>query len=107
MTSNDVPLAVPQCPVPTGAEERSRLNTLQVTAEIIFCVNTCHLVKGFIASCRYPEVDHGILERPAHVVLQGKVVDPLESKQGVSVERGRPQVQSSNQSLHPITYCKR
>ena len=90
MASNDVPLAVPQCPVPTGVEETSRLSTLQVTAKIILCVNTCHLVEGFIASCRYPEVDHGILERPAHIVLQGEVVDPLESKQGVSVELGRP-----------------
>lgn len=35
------------------------------------------LVDGFIAGVLQPQVDHGVLQRPAHVELQGQIVHPL------------------------------
>lgn len=36
-----------------------------------------HLVDGLIAGVLQPQVDHGVLQRPAHVELQGQVIHPL------------------------------
>lgn len=39
-----------------------------------------HLVDGFIAGVLQPQVNHGVLQRPPHVKLQGEVVNPLKEK---------------------------
>lgn len=35
------------------------------------------LVDGFIAGVLQPQVDHRVLERPAHVELQRQIIHPL------------------------------
>lgn len=37
------------------------------------------LVDGFIAGVLQPQVDHGVLERPAHVELQRQIIHPLNT----------------------------
>lgn len=37
-----------------------------------------HLIGGLIAGVLQGEVDHGVLQSPAHVELQGQVVDALQ-----------------------------
>ena len=39
-----------------------------------------HLVDGFVASVLQPQVNHGVLQSPPHVELQGEVVNPLKEK---------------------------
>lgn len=40
-----------------------------------------HLVDGFIAGILQPQVDHRVLERPAHVELQRQIIHPLGEKE--------------------------
>lgn len=44
----------------------------------LFPVNLSDLVDGFIAGVLQPQVDHGVLERPAHVELQRQIIHPLD-----------------------------
>lgn len=41
-------------------------------------LHLAHLVDGFIAGVLQPQVDHGVLQRPAHVELQGQIIHPLD-----------------------------
>ena len=38
------------------------------------------LVDGLVAGVLQPQVDHGVLERPAHVELQRQIIDPLNMR---------------------------
>lgn len=42
------------------------------------CWLVSDLVDGFIAGVLQPEVDHSVLEGPAHVELQGQIIHPLD-----------------------------
>lgn len=41
----------------------------------------CYLVDGFITGVLQPQVDHGVLESPAHVELQRQIIHPLHMRQ--------------------------
>jgi len=58
-----------------GAVERGAV-PVRVRAE----PQDAHLVDGFVAGILQPQVNHGVLQRPPHVELQGEVVNPLEEK---------------------------
>ncbi len=47
-------------------------------AATMSCKLVSHLVDGFIAGILQPEVDHGVLERSAHVELQRQIIHPLD-----------------------------
>jgi len=54
-----------------------------VCACVFVCVCLCvesDLIDGFVAGVLQAQVDHGVLERPAHVELQRQIIHPLEER---------------------------
>ena len=52
--------------------------------EVVEASGSCEfqsdLVDCFIAGVLQPQVDHGVLQRPAHVELQRQIIHPLHGK---------------------------
>lgn len=64
----------PPCPGPAAADR-----TVSARERAFACLRAVtDLVDGFVAGVLQAQVDHGVLQRPAHVELQGQIVHPLE-----------------------------
>ena len=57
-----------------------------------------YLVDGFVAGVLKAKIDHGVLQRSAHVELQGQVVDPLRTN-----SRTQPESEHVSQSPEDFT----
>lgn len=78
------PRPPPSPPAPPCPGQAAADGTVSA-GERVACAFACllavtDLVDGFVAGVLQAQVDHGVLQRPAHVELQGQIVHPLEKK---------------------------